>query len=59
MEITPEVLRKVADTCNIIKCNPRELARDEVYEILMECMWQIKKGKGEDENERTEVCEIE
>lgn len=38
VEITPEVLRNVADTCNIIKCNPRELNRDEVYEILMECM---------------------
>ena len=38
VEITPEVLRKVADTCNVIKCNPRELGRNEVYEILMECM---------------------
>ncbi|MDE7188106.1 MAG: iron-containing alcohol dehydrogenase, partial [Lachnospiraceae bacterium] len=38
VEITPEVLRKVADTCNIIKCNPRELNRDEIYEILLECM---------------------
>lgn len=38
VEITPEVLRKVADTCNIIKSNPRELDRDEIYEILMECM---------------------
>ncbi|PNR98008.1 iron-containing alcohol dehydrogenase [Petrotoga olearia] len=38
VEISPEVLRKVADTCNIIKCNPRELSRDEIYEILMECM---------------------
>ena len=38
VEITPEVLRQVADTCNIIKCNPRELNRDEIYEILMECM---------------------
>ncbi len=37
-KITPELLRKVADTCNIIKCNPRELDRDEIYEILMECM---------------------
>lgn len=41
-EITPEVLRKVADTCNIIKCNPRTrtltLTRDEVYDILMKCM---------------------
>ena len=38
VEITPEVLRRVADTCNIIKCNPRELDRDEIYEILMECL---------------------
>ena len=38
VEITPEILRKVADSCNIIKCNPRELTRDEVYEILLECM---------------------
>ena len=38
VEITPKVLRQVADTCNIIKCNPRELDRDEIYEILMECM---------------------
>ena len=38
VEITPEVLRQVADTCNIIKCNPRELDRDEIYEILMECL---------------------
>lgn len=38
VEITPEILRQVADTCNIIKCNPRELDRDEIYEILMECM---------------------
>ncbi len=36
--ITPQVLRKVADTCNVIKTNPRELSRDEIYEILMECM---------------------
>lgn len=35
--ITPELLRQVADTSNIIKCNPRELSRDEIYEILMEC----------------------
>ncbi|HIR12930.1 MAG TPA: iron-containing alcohol dehydrogenase [Candidatus Choladousia intestinavium] len=38
VEITPEVLRKVADTCNIIKCNPRQLSREEIYEILLECM---------------------
>ena len=36
--ITPEVLRKVADTSNLIKTGPRELTRDEVYEILCECM---------------------
>lgn len=38
VEITPEVLRQVADTCNVIKCGPRELDREEIYEILMECM---------------------
>ncbi|MEI3218313.1 MAG: hypothetical protein V8S08_00175 [Lachnoclostridium sp.] len=38
VEITPEVLRQVADTCNIIKSNPRALSRDEIYEILMECL---------------------
>lgn len=38
VEITPEVLRQVADTCNIIKCNPRELSRNEIYEILLECL---------------------
>ena len=37
-EITPELLKNVADTCNVIKCNPRELGRDEIYEILMGCM---------------------
>lgn len=38
IEITPELLRKVADTSNVIKCGPRELSRDEIYDILMECM---------------------
>ena len=38
VEITPEVLRKVADTSNVIKCGPRELSRDEIYEILTDCM---------------------
>lgn len=38
VEITPDVLRKVADTCNLIKTNPRALDRDEVYAILMECL---------------------
>ena len=38
VEITPEILRKVADTCNVIPTGPRKLDRDEIYEILMECM---------------------
>lgn len=38
LEITPEVLRQVADTCNIIKTGPRELDREEIYQILMECL---------------------
>lgn len=38
VELTPEVLRQVADTCNIIKVGPRELSRDEIYDILMECL---------------------
>lgn len=38
VKITPEVLRQVADTCNIIKSGPRELSRDEIHEILLECM---------------------
>lgn len=38
VEITKEVLRKVANTCNIIKCNPRELDREEIYDILVECL---------------------
>ena len=38
VEITPEVLRQVADTCNLIQCNPRPLVRDEVYAILTECL---------------------
>lgn len=37
-EITPELLRKVADTCNMIKSGPRELDGEEIYEILMECL---------------------
>ena len=37
-EITPELLRNVADTCNIIRTDPRELTHDEIYDILMECM---------------------
>ena len=36
--ITPEIPRSVADTCNVIKRGPRKLSRDEIYDILMECM---------------------
>ena len=38
VEIAPEILRKVADTCNVIPTGPRKLERDEIYEILTECM---------------------
>ena len=38
VEITPDLLRQVADTVNIIKCGLRELSKDEIYEILMECV---------------------
>ena len=38
VEITPEILRKVADTCNVIPTGPRKLDRDEIYEILTECI---------------------
>lgn len=38
VEITPKILRQVADTCNIIKVGPRGLDREEIYQILMECM---------------------
>lgn len=38
VEITPEVLRKVADTCNIIKSGPRQLSREEIYKILCQCL---------------------
>lgn len=38
VEITPEILRQVADSCNIVKSNPRELDREEIYQILLECM---------------------
>lgn len=38
VEITAELLRKVADTSNIVKTGPRELTKEEIYEILMECI---------------------
>ena len=38
VEITREVLRQVADTCNIIPSGPRVLSRDEIYDILCDCL---------------------
>lgn len=36
--ITPELLRQVADSTNLLPNGPRQLTHDEVYEILMECL---------------------
>ena len=36
--ITNELLRQVADSCNLIQTNPRPLSHDEVYQILTECL---------------------
>ena len=38
VEITPDLLRQVADSVNLLPNGPRQLTRDEVYSILMECM---------------------
>ena len=38
VKITEDILRKVADSSNIIKTGPRQLDRNEIYEILTECM---------------------
>ena len=38
VEITPDLLRQVADSCNLIKTGPRQLTRDEVYTILCQCL---------------------
>lgn len=37
-EITPELLRQVADSTNLLPNGCRQLTHDEVYEILMECI---------------------
>ena len=37
-EITPELLRQVADSTNLLPNGPRQLTHNEVYEILMECL---------------------
>ena len=38
VEIIPALLRQVADSCNLIRTNPRTLTHDEVYQILCECL---------------------
>ena len=38
VEITPDLLRQVADSCNLIKTGPRQLTQDEVYTILCQCL---------------------
>ena len=38
VEITPELLRQVADSTNLLPNGPRQLTHDEVYEILKECL---------------------
>ena len=37
-EITPELLRQVADSVNLLPNGPRQLTHDEVYDIFMECL---------------------
>ena len=37
-EITPELLRQVADSTNLLPNGYKQLTHDEVYEILMECL---------------------
>ena len=38
VEITPDLLRQVANSVNLLPNGPRQLTRGEVYSILMECM---------------------
>ena len=39
MEITDrKILRAVADTCNIMPGCAKQMSRDEIYEILLECL---------------------
>ena len=37
-EITPELLRQVADSVNLLSNGPCQLTHDEVYDIFMECL---------------------
>lgn len=38
VEITPELLRQVAETTNIIKTGPVQLTHDDIYDLLIECL---------------------
>lgn len=38
VEITPELLRQVADATNLIQTGPRPRTRDEIYDLLVECL---------------------
>ncbi len=37
-EITPELLRQVADSINLLPNGYKQFTHDEIYEILMECI---------------------
>ena len=37
-KMTPELLRQVADSCNLLPNGYRQLTHDEVYNIFMECL---------------------
>ncbi len=36
-ELTEDVTRIVSQTCGVSKTDPRELTREEIYELLMSC----------------------
>ena len=38
VEITPDLLRQVADSCNLIQTNPQPLTHEDVYQILQACL---------------------
>ena len=38
VEITPELLRQVADSVNLLPNGPRQLTHDEVYQIFTQCL---------------------
>lgn len=38
VEITPQLMRQVADTCNLIRTTPHPLTPEDVYQILCACL---------------------